>query len=109
MIDDPDVVTVEVPSDPDLVEIVVSAEIEMVEVVVEGPQGPAAPPAVSSGLEVRQDFPSGTWIIRHAFGRRPAVAVYDATGAEMIADVEADETHATITHANPTTGFVVLI
>lgn len=53
----------------------------------------------------QQPTPATVWIVDHALGRRPIVAVYDTTGREILADVTApDASRVVITHALPTDG-----
>lgn len=78
-----------------------------------GPQGPPGPPGASGGGAgsaqiFSQATPAATWVIPHGFGRRPLVAVYDASGAELLADIIADAAAATVTFAQPTAGSAVL-
>jgi len=78
-----------------------------------GPQGPIGPPGPAAGgagsaQVFAQATPAATWVIPHGFARRPLVTVYDASGAELLADVVADAIAATVTFAQPTAGSAVL-
>jgi hypothetical protein len=78
-----------------------------------GPQGPEGPPGPAAGgagsaQVFAQATPAATWVIPHGFGRRPLVAVYDASGAELLADLAADASAVTVTFAQPTAGSAVL-
>lgn len=55
-----------------------------------------------------QDFTnSSQWHASHNFNKVPNVAVFDSTGHETIADVNADANTVTVTWPGPTSGKVV--
>lgn len=62
----------------------------------------------NAGVEYVRSTPSAQWSIVHSLQRRPQVAIYDATGTEVEADVVADATSVIITFPSPMTGSVVL-
>ena len=66
------------------------------------------PATQANGVEYVRNTPASTWNIQHTLQRRPAVTIFDATGQEVEADVEADSTSVTITFPSPITGSVVL-
>lgn len=69
---------------------------------VVGPPGPA-------GGVLRLDASlAATWSLPHSLGRVPVVQVFLASGEAVIADVEADFSQITISHATPREGFVLL-
>lgn len=55
-----------------------------------------------------QTIPAASWSITHNLGRLPQVSVY-VDGKEILADVEATNTTATVIHATPTAGVAVLV
>lgn len=60
------------------------------------------------GVPVRIEAPAAaTWILVHGLGRTPLVQVFLASGEKVIADVFADSTHITVTHASPIAGYVL--
>jgi hypothetical protein len=67
------------------------------------------PSVAAAGTEYVRNTPAATWSIIHNLQRRPSVIIYDASGAEVEADVVADTTSVTITFPAPVTGSVVLI
>lgn len=67
-----------------------------------GPQGPAGSPLrIDAAL-------AATWILAHPFGRPPMVQVFLNSGEQVIADVSANPSTITVTHANPQEGFVLV-
>lgn len=53
-----------------------------------GPAGPPGPPGASgAGYVHTQAVAASTWTINHNLGFYPSVALYDASGFEMVADV----------------------
>lgn len=62
------------------------------------------------GIEHVQSEPAATWIIAvpEGLGRRPTVAIYDPSGEETGADVQASSTSVTITFSVPFAGSAVL-
>ena len=68
-----------------------------------GAPGPAWQPS-------RFDFVNAaTWIAAHSLGREPGVIVFLAGGEWVVGDVAATTINFTVTHAQPQTGFVLLI
>lgn len=68
-----------------------------------GPPGPRGQP-------LRLDASlAATWILPHPLGRAPMVQVFLADGEAVAADVQADPTQITVTHAMPREGFVLLL
>jgi hypothetical protein len=67
-------------------------------------------PASFGGLAAivfTQASPLGSWSITHSLGRLPLIHVY-VGGSEVLADVDADLTTATVTFASPASGVAVL-
>lgn len=98
---------------PFRVRVLAPADPAVVRVVVPGPPGPPGPAGPAAGgagsAQVHtQATPAATWTIPHSFGRRPVTAVFDAAGAQMLADISADASAVTVTFANPTAGSAVL-
>jgi hypothetical protein len=54
-----------------------------------------------------QASPLGSWTITHSLGRLPLIHVY-VGGSEVLADIDADATTATVTFASPASGVAVL-
>ncbi len=80
-----------------------------------GPQGapgsqgrPGSGGGSSGAVVVARPTPSASWAIPHAFGRLPSVSVYDASGAELIADISATPTMVSVVFAQATAGSAVL-
>lgn len=99
-------------TDPEVIVVEVGADPAVVIVEIAGEQGPPGPPGSGGGAGSAQIFtqatPAATWVIPHGFGRRPLVAVYNAAGSDLLADVAATADAVTITFAQPTTGSAVL-
>jgi hypothetical protein len=66
------------------------------------------PAAQANGVEYTRVTPASVWNLQHTLQRRPVVKIYDASGVEVEADVEADSTSVTITFPSPYAGSVVL-
>lgn len=64
---------------------------------------------VSTGEELVQIAPQGSWVFTHSLGRKPSVTVYLASGEQILAPVIATDTQVSISFANPTSGSAVLI
>ena len=62
------------------------------------------------GVEMTQASPSASWSfsVPPGFARRPNVAIYDATGDAVLADVEANSSTVNISFPSPVTGSAVL-
>ena len=76
---------------------------------VSGPQGPIGPQGQSAEPQ-RVDFVNvATWIAAHSLGREPGVIVYLEGGEWVVGNVVATAINFTVTHAQPQTGFVLLI
>jgi len=60
-----------------------------------------------SGLEVPILTPQGTWVIEHALGRRPNVAVF-VNGEIVLVPYTATDTTVSVQHPTPTAGVAVL-
>lgn len=79
-----------------------------------GPQGPAGPqglPGAAGGSVVAftQASPAGTWVITHNLNRLVFVTVVDATGRELLADIDqSDPNTVSITFATPESGKAVV-
>ena len=70
---------------------------------VPGPQGP-------QGQPTRIDFTNAaTWIAAHSLGRVPVVLAYLNTGEWVAADTTVTSFNLTVVHAQPQTGFVLLV
>lgn len=100
MTDDPDEIVVEIPPDPDVIVVEIPGE--------QGPAGRDGSGSGGGGREFVQSTPAATWTFVHGLGRRPVVSVFDASGAEMIADVFAGPSNVSIVFAQPTAGSAVL-
>ena len=77
-----------------------------------GPAGVAGPPGVPGpvGQPQRIDFvATATWTAAHNLGRVPMAIAYLATGERILADLVLTTINLTVTHAQPQTGFVLLI
>lgn len=72
-----------------------------------GPPGPAGMGG-AGGAPTRIDASlAATWILPHPIGRVPMVQVFLGSGEQVIADVTANTTTITVSHASPQTGFVL--
>ncbi|MBA9071847.1 hypothetical protein FHR71_005640 [Methylobacterium sp. RAS18] len=87
------------------------------EATITAEQGPAGPAGRNgdtgaagrdTATVVSQSAPSASWIIAHSYGRAVGVQVFDASGAEVLADVVSDPLRVSVTFASPTSGFVIL-
>ena len=68
-----------------------------------GPQGPMGQPT-------RIDFANAaTWIAAHSLGRVPVVLAYLASGEWVAADTTVTSFNLTVVHAQPQSGFVLLV
>ena len=98
--------TVEV-DDGTTVVVVVEERVQVVDAAVQGPQG--APGASSSSYVHTQTPAAASWVVNHDLGYRPAVTVFDGTGALVVTDFVHNSTSSlTITFGAPLAGVAYL-
>lgn len=95
---------------PDGGDVVIRAQAAaIVRIVTPGVQGPQGAPGANGAQPQRINASLGaTWILPHSLGRVPLVQVFLGDGELVIADVSADATQITVTHASPRSGFVII-
>ena len=77
-----------------------------------GPPGPAGAQGAPgpAGQPTRIDFvAAATWIAAHSLGRVPMAIAYLASGEWVVADTTVTSFNLTVTHAQPQSGFVLLV
>lgn len=98
---------IEVEVETSAIQAVVATPVQEIvaNIAVVGERGPAGNGSV---LVHEQSIASSEWRIVHDFGRRPAITLYDESGAQVDADVFSSRTFTTVTFPEPTIGFAIL-